>query len=288
MVKKLNKEILFTIYRYQLLPISNEPQLEIFGDINSLEDIIKKKNELFHDSIISMKLGKYRNTELTKKIIYDKNNLIILKLASKKEVTFENRQLEKETHEHWPSVIIIVDNDPSIQKIAVSPNIEAFSGTDVIKKILDNNINSILKKFNLKMIRKDIFESKEFWDIINENKGKILSVEFQLVSPNMANISNTLKLDLKFLKERASVQETMLKLNSDPASTLTIDQNNELIKSIVDYSSQGGGDISIKIRKLRKKIKTSKTEKYLAIDELDLINISEEQAKKITGLLADD
>ena len=90
----------------------------------------------------------------------------------------------------------------------------------------------------------------------------------------MANISNALELDLAKLNEDTNSHRTDLKLNSGEGSTLEVNENNILINSLVDYSAEGGGDIELKMKGVKKTIRTSKTVRELSVDEFSAKNLS--------------
>ena len=55
---------------------------------------------------------------------------------------------------------------------------------------------------------------------------------------------------------------------------LEINDDNEMLNSIVEYASEGGGDISFKISGYKNRIHTSKSVKTIEIDEMTVENIN--------------
>jgi len=117
-----------------------------------------------------------------------------------------------------------------------------------------------------------MFEEKVFWDIVNRNKNKVIAVDFELVTPNMSNISAGLSDDLKALQKTTNTQKTNLKLQSDKDSSLDLSENNNLIGELVTYASRGGGNIKCKIRGYKRSINTSKNIKQESADEIIIEN----------------
>jgi hypothetical protein len=101
----------------------------------------------------------------------------------------------------------------------------------------------------------------------------------------MANISNTLSNTLKELAKDTNSSQSNLQLRSDPASSLDIDQKDETVQGLVDYTSEGGGDIAIKIKGLRKKIQTSRSIREIELDDLQLSGPPEQVARIVRDLL---
>jgi hypothetical protein len=53
-------------------------------------------------------------------------------------------------------------------------------------------------------------------------------------------------------QETNAVREE-LAFTADPASSLDIAPSNEIIQGLVDYTSEGGGDITLKVKGIRKR-----------------------------------
>ena len=115
-----------------------------------------------------------------------------------------------------------------------------------------------------------MFEKHSFWELVDEYSGKLLSIDFEFITPNMATISSALSGDLKKLAKSTNSIRNRLRLESGESASLAQDQSNQMINGLVDYSGQGGGDITLKIKGLKKKVKTSKTLKEVEFDEIDL------------------
>lgn len=169
---------------------------------------------------------------------------------------------------------MVINNQPDVQLIAISRNKKAYSSCGVVAKILQDNFQRLLHQYGLNIQIEALFERNQFWDLIEQYSGKIISVKFELISPNMANISNALELDLAKLNEDTNSHRTDLKLNSGEGSTLEVNENNILINSLVDYSAEGGGDIELKMKGVKKTIRTSKTVRELSVDEFSAKNLS--------------
>ena len=126
-----------------------------------------------------------------------------------------------------------------------------------------------------------MFENSYFWDLIREHENRITRVEFEFVTPNMANISSSLEDTLKQLSKDTNAAISELELKSDPLSALKISNNNPTIRGLAEYISQGGGNISMKVRGIRKTIKTSNSSKEIQIDNIHLESSYPEHIIKI-------
>lgn len=282
------KQLVFHIFRYQILPTSQLLQMQFDSSISSIDELTKKKNQFFEDSLKELKSFRYSRTELIHKFEDLGNNLFVLKVAANRSLNRSTRQFTEEEIENWPPALIFLNNDPTVQKMAVQFNRKVFFNTNTIAQILENSLNPLLHKHQLSVVFEKLFDKKEFWDLVDKYSNRIVQTDFELVSPNLANISKNLEIDLKRLYKITNTQKTNLKLNSDKDGALDLPKTDPYISSIVDYASQGGGNITLKVRGVKKKIKTKDSVSEVVIDEAELTAASGKDLLKIVrGLLGD-
>ena len=283
-----NQPLHFELFRYQLLPLTQNVQIDLFPDervmsINSVEELKAQKNEIFHHVLTKSLSLQHRQSELNKKVIMESPPWFVMGINTKKSLKREKPDFDQEQIETWPHVIVIINNEPDVQIIAVSRNTRAFRSGSVITKILQENLGIVLQKYQLTIQIDSFFEKSEFWKLVGEYQGQITSVHFELISPNMANISGALKLNLDLAKLNADTNShrTDLKLNSSKGGALEINQENLLVNSLVDYSSEGGGNIKLKLKGIKRMIRTPKSVREISINELSVQNISPEQLERL-------
>jgi len=258
----------FELYRYQLLP-SSQLQQELFSLPYTADEIREQKNEFFSSALEKFQAISSRTQQIREKIILADGNWFAIKLAPARKVKRSTQNFETETIDNWPHVTIFFNNDPKIQIIGISRNQKAFSETATVVRILQKSLTHILRQFGLTIQIEAMFEQEHFWTLINGNRGKIARVRFEMVSPNMANISHVLKLDLKQLNRDSNCQKANLELEAPAGAALEINEKDDLISGCVKYSSEGGGDIAIKIIGYKKEIRTSSSVKTLEIEEIN-------------------
>lgn len=265
----------FDFYRFQLLP-SSQTQQYLFEETYSADEIREKKN-IFFNTVLNNEL-KFEHKEYSLNQTKNKldEDLYLIKIAAYKLIDRENENFEKEKIPNWPSVSIIIDNAPENQTIFISRNQKAFSNTRIVAKILENSLNRYLFSFGLTIQIRETYDKNNFWNLIERHPKKVTRVRFEMVAPNMANISKALKLDLKKLNRESNCQNVNLSLNSLPTTSLEIDKDDELIAGCVEYSSEGGGDIAVKIKGIRKEIRVSDTVRTLEIEELPIKMLNRE------------
>lgn len=73
--------------------------------------------------------------------------------------------------------------------------------------IISNSIEPKVKRNNLLFYVEPLFDKQEFWNPVNKYPRQIKQVTFNLISPNLVNISKSLKLDLRELYEDTNTQK---------------------------------------------------------------------------------
>lgn len=267
-----NSKVYFEVFRYQILPSTQNVQGNIFKRFRTIDELKKRKNKIFEQILNKISSLTYREARLNCKIDLNDAPWFVLEINTQKSVPIESEDFKKERIDSWPHVTVIINNDPEVQLIAISRNKKAFTSGKVVAEILKDNFQDALNEYCLDLQVEALFKKKAFWDLIDKYEGKVASVKFELISPNMSNISKSLQLDLRQLKLDTNSHRTDLKLNSGKDSVLEINRKSEYIHSLVDYSADGGGDIEIRLKGIKKTMKTSEGVRELIIDEVVATN----------------
>ncbi len=212
---------------------------------------------------------KGKRSTIKGQLIYDRNNFLLYRFAPRRTTKIENEYFEEEQYEDWPSIIIAIWNDKDKQIIAIQDRKKAFSSTKSVLKTIINSLNIALVEKQLKVLAEPIFNKEAFWKIIKQYNNKIKNIRFELITPNMANISKALSDDLKNLAKDTNTSKTKIEIDAED-SLLFINENNKQISSLVDYASEGGGNISIKASNVQKRIQTANSIKSIDIGEIEL------------------
>jgi predicted CopG family antitoxin len=270
------KKLTFDLYRFQLLPISQNIHDDLYIENLSIDKLKEAKNSIFSEIISRLIKINHRTFDIIQKSIPLGGDWIAFKLGAKKIVEIGTTDLKKSTIDSWPHITIIINNNPDIQTIAISRNPKAFSSTGAVAKLLQRNLEHALKARQLTLHIKPIFDKQDFWSIINKHEHDVSSVKFELISPNMSNISKSLTIDLRSINEQTNSHITNVELNADKGASLELDESNNIVAGLVEYAAQGGGNISVKLSGIRQKIQTNTEIKTLEIDEFTVDNLSQD------------
>lgn len=160
--------------------------------------------------------------------------------------------------------------------MAISRNYKAFNSTNAIANTLKAAINEQLDYYNVVMHIEAITSDIEFWNMIKGMDGQLTTLTFEIIKPNMSNISGGLAKDLKDIVQVTNSHKTIFQLNAPENSTLEgIDENNIPVKKLVDYATQGGGTIKAKrkgnskIYSTRDNIRMVEEKKAVPIEEME-------------------
>ena len=261
------KHLGFHEYRYQIIPISQQIQMDIAGEIKSIDELKCKKNKFFKKIAQEIDSFSYSRGKIVHKKVAITDNIFLFKIGVKRDLKRRTREFEVEDIENWEPALIAFNNDPSIQKCLIQQS-SGFQKTLTVAKILEDNFNKHLLRYQLSIIFEPIYEENYFWELVKKHKDKITQIDFELIAPNMSNISSSLNIDLGELNRSTNTVKTHLQLNSDKSSHLTPSQEDRFINGLVEYSSKGGGDITLRAKGIKKVLHTSKGINQVDIDEV--------------------
>lgn len=270
----------FNIYRYQILPI-NRAQLKLFGEVKNLDDLISKKNEFFARALQDMDSIPAARTEVKHTILAQSEDRFFMKVGKKrKQIEDHDDLITREERETWPSVAVLINNKPDKQLIGIQIDAKVYHQTSTLANSLESALNEQLKEYYLATYVEPITDKSEFWKIIDRYKGLIQNVEFELITPNMANVSKALSDDLRELGKMTNSHKMKVALAANKAESLDIRADNEQVSGLVDYTSQGGGKASIKVEGLRK-FTTQRGRRVVEVDSIDVTGVSQEEASSV-------
>lgn len=271
----------YYLYRYQLLPLTTNPNL-----VYSVQDIINNKNKIFFETIqeikyiTSNKKIKYK-CEINR---YDDDSYLLI-FNKKKNISVIKEDHTREGVHSYPFSHVFIYNNKQYQIIAIQDSSDLHSKT--IKSCLEVKLEKLLYEKGIIIKILPIYKENNFWDFVSKHEQKIISLSFNIITPNMSNISSTLDEELKQTAKRTGTIETNLKFNADKNRYLKLNREDNTIDGLVKYTSKGGGDINMKIKGFKKGFSSNDYQKYLEIDELNY-NGSLQNFKELMKDLEDD
>ncbi|RDY59263.1 hypothetical protein [Flagellimonas nanhaiensis] len=283
----MDKILTFHIFRYHLNPITNKSQqIELFPKvIKSPEEIKEKKNEFFGEVLED--LNYYKDDRNPLKLEHFENNFYLIKLAQRKSARivqdFEDFNVTNE-----PFVYIIINNNPSVQKIAISDNTEAFTKPKVVKNILFKLLNYNLLNYGLEVSIEELFKKETFWNFVQEHRHNIKLIDFKYIRPNLANISKSLPEDFRNFTDNVNSKESHIVVKAPQNGVLeNIDKSNPAINGLVEYTSEGAGDIKLQVKGIKKRYSTKENPVTVKISEAKIEGPAEQVIKVYQSLISE-
>lgn len=245
---------------------------------NEIVQLMVDKTKIFNDNFDNCKFL-YRNKEHSVKEMFNIDSLMVFKIANRKKRVIE-RGFEKQQELDEPSVIVILDNNNGVQRIAIQEDFSAFSDANIVATILQNSFNIMLKKFKLEINIQKEYSENEFWDYVKEHKHNINSVRFEFDYPNLpGGVRSSIKDLLKEVSQDTLSEKCAVEFGSKTG--LDINENNEELQNLNRGAAELGNPISFKIKGYRKTIKTGKSTRIVQFDEADIIAENAEQIRAI-------
>lgn len=264
---QFSKQTTFEVFRYQLVVDKTLP-INLFQKYETADQVRADKNNIFQQVVAEEDFNfKGSNSELTSKFLYSDGTMSYFRLGVKRSTTLYSKDLSPHSEENYPNIIIAFNNDPTVQKIAIQTNTAAFKETNIVSNIIQETLENELKDYNLSFYTEPIYDTQEFWNLVKKYPKQIKQLTFDLISPNMANITKNLQLNLKQLYEDTNTHKTKVELNADNESYLEIKEESKFVNSLVKYSADGGGNIFMKVAGKRKLLHTAQSPEEFDIDK---------------------
>ena len=261
------KQTSFEVFRYQLVVDKTLP-INMFQKYETADQVRADKNNIFQQVVAKEDFNfKGSNSELTSKFLYSDGTMSYFRLGVKRSTTLYSKDLSPHSEENYPNIMIAFNNDPTVQKIAIQTNTAAFKETNIVSNIIQETLENELKDYNLSFYTEPIYDTQEFWNLVKKYPKQIKQLTFDLISPNMANITKNLQLNLKQLYEDTNTHKTKVELNADNESYLEIREESKFVNSLVKYSADGGGNIFMKVAGKRKLLHTAQSPEEFDIDK---------------------
>jgi hypothetical protein len=265
----MSTHTIFRAYRYQLLPLDRNETKDMYHEATAAE-IIANKNAYFAEALTHLPRVSHKRVELSVTLEKQGEDLFRVEIAPSRPLTRETADHRREKVDNWPHIEAYILNHPDDQLLVIQDRVSAFANTDTVANIILRGTRSGLDRVGLSLQIEPLFEESYFWGLVQQYENNITWVEFEFITPNMANISKTLASALKSLGKETNAVREQLTLRSDPVSSLDISPDNEIIQGLVDYTSKGAGDIKLKIKGIRKRFQTSNSRREVHLSGVEI------------------
>lgn len=273
----------FILCRYQILPVDREYNGDFFDGINSIEELIQQKNNILEQVFDIPKVISQSQVEIACSLVATEpaSMLRLYQMAARKKKKLGTENFQDVEAPDWQRFKVAIWNDPERQIVAIEVNKGAFNKSRSVMNKMVGVWNGALKKRHLRIEWEPIFDTNDFWSLVNSNKMNIKSLDFEFVTPNMARLYQGLDKEITDFSKRANSVRNTLSLQAAPGGHLQLDQTDPEIDGIVEASGKGAGSIAIKLKGSNKKLRTGDVETEISVDSIDIEGASEDALKAL-------
>jgi hypothetical protein len=213
-----------------------------------------------------------------------KGSYIIASLGKKSTALLHKSPEEgfnEEKIEDWPTVPVFISlsNSPTTgQAIAIGTANRVLKKPLPILEALADTLSGRIRPNSFELNVNAISRTSDFWDVVSENKENIENITFTFTAPNLFNANDQLDKELKAASE--TLNATHLTIGAEnKAGGIKLTEEQNFTKRAVEYISGGGGQYSMKIKGLQKKVKDGEYVKSVTIDEVTISSLPEDEEK---------
>lgn len=147
----MNKEAIFNIYRYQILP-RDRIRFSLFDDIKTIDELIQRKNQIFEAILLSLEsqdFQQHRRHPIKFQLKYNNEGFLCFKLGIKRTAKIGNEDLEDTEQDDWKHIYILFWNQSDKQFLLIQDKTQVFNNTLIPHKRIIDIINRFLLEKNL-------------------------------------------------------------------------------------------------------------------------------------------
>lgn len=182
---------------------------------------------------------------------------LLLKFAKRKDVIINNAtetDINKINQDNYPFSYIIVDT--AKQLFLIQKNTEISTNGETIIHSVEKVFSSFLIEKSISLRLSPITKSGSFWETVENNMGKISSLEFEFLSPNFLGQSYKINELMSVLKSNTNVDSLKMIMKNENGH-LTILDKYPFFKDALQYITNGGGKITSEEKPVEQNISSS-------------------------------
>lgn len=282
--------IFFALYNYMFEKCIDTD--DIFNDkerLKEVEENFARRQACFDDVLVDdytktqrIHFTNARGTQYLHHFLlepFKEEGVYVLRILKNCRGTRHDENFKSISFDDYRSCIIIIDNRPGVQAIAIENSTSAFQSLKTIENIVERTLSHVMqRRFSLKMSLKNLYNSSRFWNIVQDKKSYpsgFRKVEFTWPKPNLERLAKR----FEFIQGLRKSTEGALTLASDAGAgkCVKLDPEDQWTKDIVEAASDIGGEGSISLTPTgsRRKINVGKDSyRYINFKDATFTNMS--------------
>ena len=243
------KKLKFAIYNYNFLRIiepNKQLQLE-FPEWQKVdvEESFENRQQMFGDILQSDYHTPYQFESARGKqywhrqVVKPQDEVYVMRVANVTSVTITDEQLKSKDYADYRNCLVIVDNRPGIQRVAIERKTKAFSDTKTVAGILETSLCKLLRQKLLKVKLTAVYGTNVFWTTLNDYPDGFRKVRFHFPPLNLERLTKVMDKYLKTAREDWD-SDLDFSFGANEGGVVKIDPDNERQRALVKGASGGG------------------------------------------------
>lgn len=174
--------IQFQLYNFQFGKVADGGEKKLFGDtdpVMSAEEAFPRKQELLRGLLeddytgarkIRFSHRKYRKEYTHKHLMRPTDDIAVMRIANRRTARRTDRNFKVVDEEDYPNCIVIIDNRPGIQRLAIEAKKSVFASDTMPAEIIEHTLNALLRKYSLNICLMHLHDAEKFWSIVDDRR----------------------------------------------------------------------------------------------------------------------
>lgn len=245
----------FNLYNYEFGKILNHEPEDLFGN----KPVIKEANEAFpqrQEILDDILIRDYQKTEefnfvnnYNSKVYGHKHmmpptdGMAVLRVRNVVRKQLHNENWTTEVREDYPDCIVVIDNRPGIQRIAIETKKIAFKGDWTLPNIVSATLNKILRPYSLHVELRNVPNEQDFWAMVNDKEKYPQGFhKLRILLPHL-NLERLHKVFVKLGEQmRQSFSSNLeMTMSAQRGGALTLSKEIDFQKDLIHAVSEVGG-----------------------------------------------
>lgn len=210
---------------------------------------------------------------------FKEEGVYVLRILKNCRGTRHDENFKSIPFDDYRSCIIIIDNRPGIQLIAIENATAAFQSLETVERIIERTLSRVMaQRFSLRMSIKNIYDAARFWNIAQDKKSYprgFRKVEFTWPKPNLERLAKRFEFIQGIRKDTESA--VTLVTDAGAGKSVKLNPDDQWTRDVVEVASNIGGEASIRLTPngSRRKINVGKNcYKFITFEEATFTKMS--------------
>lgn len=249
----------FALYNYMFEKITDD---DIFNDEEQQQEIERNfahRQECLDDVLIDdfnkerpVRFANARGTQYLHHFLLNpvrEEGVYVLRILKNCRGIRHDENFRSISFDDYRSCIIIIDNRPGMQLIAIENATSAFQSLETVERIIERTLSRIMaQRFSLKLSIKNLYDASRFWNIAQDRQSYprgFRKVEFTWPKPNLERLAKR----FEFIEGIRKGTDAALTLVTDAGAgkSVKLNPDDQWTRDVVEAASDIGGEASIRL-----------------------------------------